>query len=99
MAVDTPDQDVYDVRAAMGRLAALIITETEVMLREASPAIKQRLLTSMFGKMLPLLDADESTGTDDLRQMMMNLFADVKASTGGSTDALQDAPEFEEDTP
>lgn len=99
MAVDTPDQDVYDVRAAMGRLAALIITETEVMLREASPAIKQRLLTSMFGKMLPLLDADDNEGTDDLRRMMMDLFAEVKTTTGGSTSASETPTDIEEDAP
>lgn len=72
-----------DVAVAMQRLAGLVISETEKMLYESSPAIREKLLTSMFGKMLPLLSTDQSAGTDDLRQAMTDLFQAVRADVVG----------------
>lgn len=83
-----PQGGVLDVRQAMQALGMRIIEETMVMLDESSPAIKQRLLTQMFAKMLPLMSDDASTGTDELRTTMMEMFASMRTGTdaGGQPD-------------
>jgi len=96
----TTDEVDFDLTASIQRVAELAIRELEMMLREASPAIKQRLLTTMFAKMLPLLTTDASAGTDDLRTAMTELFDAVRAEALGGEDARQAVQErLDEDTP
>jgi hypothetical protein len=79
-----PDGGVVDVRQAMQALGMRIIEETMVMLDESSPAIKQRLLTQMFAKMLPLMSDDATTGTDELRSTMMEMFASMRSGVAAA---------------
>lgn len=101
VAAVTDEIDDVDIRRSIHRVAELAITELEVMLREASPAIKSRLLTTMFGKMLPLLSTDASSGTEELRQAMTELFQAVRGDIEGGEDDLSLPPvreDLEEDS-
>jgi hypothetical protein len=70
MADSSKDELDRKVRDA----AMQIIDETLSMLHDASPTIKQRLVTTLFGKVLATTNLDDSDTLNDLRREMQDMF-------------------------
>jgi cytochrome P450 len=87
---DVPPPEIDDVARAMRALSLRVIQELFIMLDEGSPAIKQRLLPTLFTKLVPLIDAGDDSSAEELRALMTTMFDDFKpvpqdptASPGG----------------
>ena len=68
----------------------LVVDQTMELLTSAAPTVKQRLVSQLFSKMLPLALAEK----DQTDEQLMETFMEVLAATRG--DAPAD-PEPEED--
>lgn len=85
---------VSDIQSAMRALALRIIEETMVMIDEAAPAVKIRLLSNMFSRMIPLVTQEDSSTMDELRAEMLEMFTDAKVkATSGEEEGSGDSDE------
>lgn len=92
------DVTIDDVNKAMRALALKAIEEMFVLIDESAPPIKQRILTGMFSKMIGMMTEDDKTGTDELRQEMLGMFAGMRQSGGAPAKQTQNDDLMEEDT-
>lgn len=81
--VERSTPEVTDIQKAMRALALRVIEETMVMLDEAAPAVKTRLLSNMFSRMISLATHEDSSTMEDLRDEMSKMFEGMKGGPGG----------------
>ena len=80
---EIPPPEVDDVARAMRSLSLRIIQELFIMLDEGSPAIKQRMLPTLFTKLVPLIDQDDDKSAEELRKVMDDMFDSMKGLPKG----------------
>lgn len=78
-----------DLTVAIQQVSLRVVDEINMMLDEASPAIKQRLLTNMFSRMATLLLKDDHSSQEDLRAQMAAMFGAMKQNIGDDDDEEQ----------
>lgn len=72
----TPETD--DIQVAVRRLVMRVIGELDLMLDEAAPPVKQRLLSNMFTRLLPMMNDEDATGMEDIRGHLDDLLAEFR---------------------
>lgn len=75
---EVPPPEVDDVARAMRSLSLRIIQELFIMLDEGAPAIKQRMLPTLFTKLVPLIDQGDDSSAEELRRLMTTMFDEFK---------------------
>ena len=87
---DVPPPEVDDVARAMRALSLRIIQELFLMLDEGSFAVKQRMLPTLFTKLVPLIDAGDDQTVEELRVTMESMFDSFKPAV---PDTPKDTPD------
>jgi len=85
-----------DIRLGVQRVAWRVVEETMIMLDEASPLVKQRLVTNLFTKMMNLLSEEGGDGLEDLRGELAKIVSEVHKPFDLSE---PEQPDVEVDTP
>ena len=67
-----------ELRTGVQRVAWRVVEETLLMLDEGSPQVKQRLITSLFTKMMGMLESEGVDQLSDLREELSLLVDEVK---------------------
>lgn len=85
-------RDDEDLRAGVRRVAWRVIEETLLMLDEGSPAVKQKMITNLFTKMMGVLGEESTEDLSDLRADIQTLVGEM-ATTPAPPEPEQGEPE------
>ena len=77
------------------RVAWRVIEETMLMLDEGSPAVKQRMITNLFTKMMTMLEEDSADDLSTLRTDLASLVSEMRVVEVSP----EEQPEAEDDSP
>ena len=89
-------KDDDDLRLGVRRVAWRVIEETMLMLDEGSPAVKQRMITNLFTKMMGVLTEESSEDMSVLREQLAIMVSEMSVLPDS---AEEEQPDPESDEP
>lgn len=89
-------KDDDDLRVGVRRVAWRVIEETMLMLDEGSPAVKQRMITNLFTKMMGVLTEESSEDMSVLREQLAIMVSEMSVLPES---AEEEQPDPESDEP
>jgi len=95
MPVEAVVRDDDDLRVGVRRVAWRVIEETMLMLDEGSPAVKQRMITNLFTKMMGVLTEESSEDMSTLRDQLAAMVEEMSVLPA-SVEEEQPDPESDE---
>tara|TARA_Y100001951_G_scaffold45675_1_gene36032 strand:+ start:284 stop:691 length:408 start_codon:yes stop_codon:yes gene_type:complete len=95
LPVEAAVRDDGDLRTGVRRVAWRVIEETMLMLDEGSPAVKQRMITNLFTKMMTMLEEDSADDLSTLRTDLASLVSEMRVVEVSP----EEQPEAEDDSP
>ena len=96
MPVEAIVRDDDDLRVGVRRVAWRVIEETMLMLDEGSPAVKQRMITNLFTKMMGVLTEESSEDMSVLREQLAIMVSEMSVLPES---AEEEQPDPESDEP
>ena len=94
--VEAVVRDDDDLRVGVRRVAWRVIEETMLMLDEGSPAVKQRMITNLFTKMMSVLTEESSQDMSTLRDQLAIMVSEMSVLPDS---AEEEQPDPESDEP
>ena len=94
--VEAVVRDDDDLRVGVRRVAWRVIEETMLMLDEGSPAVKQRMITNLFTKMMGVLTEESSEDMSVLREQLAIMVSEMSVLPES---AEEEQPDPESDEP
>ena len=96
LPIEAAVRDDGDLRTGVRRVAWRVIEETMLMLDEGSPAVKQRMITNLFTKMMSVLTEESSQDMSTLRDQLAIMVSEMSVLPDS---AEEEQPDPESDEP